>query len=243
MKVYNQRNHRTCRTGDTRTDRIVAQVLAAVRANGGLTTSRSPRDASCGTQVRPPAMDCKTACTDLLLSCETTNAQNSANRTAYYAPAIGGLAVNGTTPAAPFAAVPAIGALDFLNLSGRSRTVYLTDLTSTLTNLDDMLIIVAVGGVVRFSLNAGRFARANANGSTTACGLYVCAGALETVSITVFNQSAAAFGAGDSARVETRTMFPGEPGYMCSPCSPAPCSDGCGGDENGVNVDVDVEVG
>lgn len=220
--------------------RILHRFMREQRRSGGFMTRRNPATGSCGTptQAHPKACDGAQACRpEPLLSCETRQLQDASNRTAYYTPSVAGLAAGATTPAAAFATVPAIGALDFLNLSGRARTVYLTDFVSSIASLDGMLVIVAVAGVVRFSLNGGRFARGNANTSTQACGLYVCAGALETVSVTVFNQSGAAFGVVDTARIETRTVFDGEDGYMCQPCAPqqADCQK-CAGEESGASA-------
>lgn len=240
MKTYSQTNNIDLSNID---GRVLRRILRQLQMNG-VPTRRTAGFDACGTPTRTSVCTENVCKPDILLSCETKQARLSANRTAYYNLPTGGLAAGSTSTAATFASVPAVGALDYFSLLGQSRTVYLTDLVSTLSNLDTMLVIVSVAGVVRFSLNGGRFSRANANTSTGACGLYVCAGALEAIQVVVYNQSAAAFLATDTAHLETRTVWDGEPGFMCTPCTPAPDAADCSCGTAGASAGFDPgEVG
>lgn len=218
MRTYRTNNSNSnCNNDGRRMRRIVTQVAAALAASGGLTVRTT--GGACGVP-RQSTSDCNstTPCMDFL-TCQTKEAQNAANRTGYYQAAnFPALAPQAQTSAAVLTAMSTtLGAIDSMTMTGRWRTVVITDLTSTLTSLDSFLVVVKVAGIVRFSLNGGRFARSNANSSTQACGFSVCAGPFETVSITFVNNSGAAFGATDQATVEVRTFYAGEDGFNCSP--------------------------
>lgn len=231
MRTYRNTNNTCDNTSGRRMRRIVSQVAAALAASGGLAVRTTSSSGSCGVP-RTTTLDCNsnTPCMDFL-TCQTKEAQNAANRTGYYQAAdFPTLAPQAQTSAAVLTAMStSLGAIDSMLMTGRWRTVVITDLTSTLASLDSFLVVVKVAGIVRFSLNGGRFARSNANSSTQACGFSVCAGPFETVSITFVNNSGAAFGAADQATVEVRTFYAGEDGFNCSPncVETPPAEEGC----------------
>ena len=107
--------------------------------------------------------------------------------------------------------------------NGLERTLALTDLISSLANLDNLLITVSAAGgqVEKFTLNGGVFSRANANACTTSCGYSVCIGAAESVVVTVTNQSAAVIAAGSAATLSVTSIYRGEAGFACGTCVPA----------------------
>jgi hypothetical protein len=79
-------------------------------------------------------------------------------------------------------------------------------------NLDTLEIFVKLNGVTRLDIFGGRFGRNNAS-CVTACGLAVCVGPMDTVTVVVKNISAAALNATDAATLQYHPIFPGEPGF------------------------------
>lgn len=171
------------------------------------------------------------------VSKQTKLAVIAGNRTSLYTADLNALAPN--TPVT-LVHDPSEGGNVFTG-SGMWRTVYLTDLVSALTSvlpatgLDAIRVKVFVGGIQRMSFAGGRFARSNANDCSTACGLYVCAGPQETISVTVTNVTGAAFAATPiPTTLETRTVYQGEEGFMCgADGSCVPQSDEHGADGGG----------
>lgn len=105
--------------------------------------------------------------------------------------------------------------------NGLERTIVLSDLISSLASLDNISITAAASGVEKFSLNGGVFSRGNANACTTSCGYGVCLGPVETLTLTVVNQTTAAFAAGTSGTLSAQSIYRGEPGFLCTDCIPA----------------------
>lgn len=170
---------------------------------------------------------CGTAqtCSDQV-SGQTKLFYTAANRTSTYSIDPSGLAAGATSAAASF--VVKTGSVDFLANNGLWRTIYVTDIVggpSAAPALDSFQVNVNVSNVPRIDFNGGRFSRGNSNTCTTACGIVVCAGSIELVTITVTNITAAAIAAGTTPlRIETRVAWLGEEGFVCfddGSCRPA----------------------
>ena len=170
--------------------------------NGGMnpsggSTGFDPSANPCGGQQK--------YCPPSLVSPETEAAIKAQSRTSTLQPAIASLGAGATSAAATVAS------------NGLPRTIVISDLVSTVTNLDNLRVIVSVGGVEKFQFNGGKFSRGNANACVTACGYGVCLGPIESFVVTVKNQGGA-LAATDSMTLDLTSIYPGEPGYMCGPC-------------------------
>lgn len=169
----------------------------------------------------PPTGWCPTAvgpCASLISS-PTESALRGQSRTGQYTnPGLAGLAAGASSPFV-FSATLSPGASDTLVANSMWRTVQVVDLIATglgLTSLDDVQLNLFVSGIPRGSWNGGIFSRSNANACTPACGISVCAGPLETISITATNLTALAFGPTVNLKLTTRTIYSGEPGFTCA---------------------------
>lgn len=178
-----------------------------------------------------------------LVSKATEDTLRGRNRTGNYraSPPLGGLLPGANTGLA-FDAALSPGALDTWSagVAPMWRTVQFVDLIgSGLTDLDDLAFDIFVSGVPRANFNGGIFSRSNANACTPACGITVCAGPLESITVTVTNQTAAALGATATVKLTTRTVYSGEAGFTCSeegscaPPAPAAFAPACGCEEGG----------
>jgi hypothetical protein len=196
-----------CSNGNTALDQAVAALINAQKANNPINPA-----SACASQQFP-------TCPVSLVSPATEQLLRSANRTVTSPIAI--------ALVAPGASAPAL----VLPSDGLPRVIMLSDLIASLTSLDEARIVVTVGGQVKVDIFGGRFARGNANDCTTSCGLGVCAGPIEAVTVTVTNQSGLAWLATATMTLQTRTIYTGEPGYdaVCGACMPA----GAGGAPGG----------
>jgi hypothetical protein len=129
-----------------------------------------------------------------------------------------GTAING------LAAGASTSALTIVASNGLARAFNLTDLVATVTGagqtLDSLHFVVTVSGIVKLDFFGGRFARSNANGCVSACGLGFCLGPVEAATMVVTNESAVATGAADFFVLQGVSIYPGEQGYeeACGAC-------------------------
>lgn len=106
-------------------------------------------------------------------------------------------------------------------------------------NLDTLEIFIKRNGATVLDIFGGRFGRSNAS-CVTACGLGVCVGPLDTITVVVKNISAAPLNAADTATLQWHPVFSGEDGFnkVCGPNAACGSSTGSTAGSTGTTVEV-----
>lgn len=103
------------------------------------------------------------------------------------------------------------------------RAFIIQDLVSNLANMDDVEVTIYTYDSEKPQIDVfgGRFSRTNASDCITGCGMGLCGGPLDSITINVTNISGANFPAAKSLTLQYRIAYPGEPDYatMCSDCT------------------------